>query len=259
MEFSVSSLSYPAARFGRMARLDREWGIEIFWEWGNEDWYKHMVPRLMEGRTGKFSIHGPMTVANFTDDLPEEKIFEEMKKPFDLYHRCGGSFYVLHTHGGSCVAPDATEAELAEKRAIATERIARFHEICRAEGVELMIENIGKTAAGKTVFDETAFLELFRQLPELKCLLDVGHAVLGDYDIGRVQKTLGHQLAAYHIHDNRGTTDDHLRIREGIIDWNAWKTHFHQYTPGAEVVLEYNDLADEAGYRQDVDWLRSAD
>ena len=254
MEFSVSALSYIGPKTKRMKRLSPEMGVEIFWDWGKEDFWKGVVPELMQGRTGKFSIHGPMMYVAFTDDAPTEKVFEALKKPFDLYHRCDSAFYVLHTHGG--IAPGATENTLLAKRQIAEERILRFQEICEAEGVQLVVENIGRNAEGKTVFDETAFIELFRRNPQLKCLLDVGHAVLGGYDISKVQQTLGSQLTAYHLHDNGGKADDHLRIRQGVIDWEAWKKNCFLYTPDAEIVLEYDGLTNEAVYHEDMEWIR---
>ena len=161
---------------------------------------------------------------------------------------------MLHTHGG--IALGMTEAALLDKRQLAEERILRFGEICEAEGVRLMVENLGRNAEGKTVFDETAFIDLFLRNPQLECLLDVGHAVLGGYDIGKVQQMLGHQLAAYHLHDNHGIADDHLRIRHGVIDWQAWKKNCFLYTPDAEIVLEYDGLCDESVYHEDMAWIR---
>ena len=257
MDFSVSTLSYSGPKLGRMQRLSKELGIEIFWDWGNEDFWKHWVPGVMDGRSGNFSIHGPMAYVAFTDDAPTEKVFEELKKPFDLYHRCDSKFYVLHTHSNNCVTAGMSDDALQRKRELAIERIAAFHEICQAEGVQLVIENIMRGADGKTVFDESEFLALFKNNRDLKCLLDTGHAVLADYDIGTVQKALGQQLIAYHLHDNRGKGDDHLRIREGVIDWQQWKENFCRYTPHAEIVLEYDDLADENIYHADIDWIRA--
>ena len=73
MEFSVSALSYIGPKTKRMKRLSPEMGVEIFWDWGNEDFWKGVVPELMQDRTGKFSIHGPMMYVAFTDDAPAEK------------------------------------------------------------------------------------------------------------------------------------------------------------------------------------------
>ena len=257
MEFSVSSLSYVGPKMPWMKRLDKEIGIEIFWDWGNEDFFKYIVPGLMEGRSGKFSIHGPMTHVAFTDDVPAERVFDELRKPFDLYHRCDSRFYVLHTHSNGCITPGMSDDELRKKRELAVERMYAFHEICKAEGVQLVIENIMKNPSGRTVFTEAEFLAIFQKNADLKCLLDTGHAILADYDIETVQRTLGQQLIAYHLHDNLGKKDDHLRIREGVTDWQQWKKNCCHYTPDAEIVLEYNDLTDENGYLEDICWIRS--
>ena len=257
MEFSVSTLSYSGPKMWLMKRLSKEFGIEIFWDWGNEDFWKEMVAKWMRQHTGSFSIHGPMTYVSFTDDVPSDVIFEKLKKPFDLYHCCNSKFYVLHTHDNGFLSAEVSDDGLLKKRDLAIERMVAFNEICKAEGVQLVIENIGKGKGGKTPFTESDFIALFRNNPDLKCLLDVGHAVLGDYDIGKVQKALGEQLVAYHLHDNRGKADNHLRIREGVIDWQQWKQNCYAYTPHAEIVLEYDHITDENVYLADMKWIQS--
>lgn len=257
MKYSVSSLSYVGPKMKWMSRLPLDLGIEIFWDWGAEDYYNALLPQLMQGRTGAFSIHGPMSYS-FADSCPDDVLFSQLMRPFDLYHRFNSQFYVLHTHTNLAISPDPSGEELQQKRERSVDRINRFDELCRKEGVQLVIENIGKRADGVTMFDEEAFLDLFRQNSHLRCLLDLGHAVLGDYDISRIQDQLQHRLMAYHVHDNRGTRDDHLRMGDGVIDWSAWVRNCRTSTPDAEVVFEYDGIPDEMIYDRDRNWIELA-
>lgn len=250
MNYSVSSLSYVGPRMDWMNRLPADFGIEIFWDYGDEEYYIRVLTELMHRRKGEFSIHGPMPL-DFAEACQDERLFERLKRPFGLYHRFDSKFYVLHTHTKFTLSSDPTEDELRRKLELSIARINRFDEICKSEGVQLVIENIGKRPDGVTLFDEDNFLNLFRQNPSLRCLLDVGHAVLGDYDIANIQRTLNKQIIAYHIHDNHGKSDEHIRMGKGVIDWNTWKECCWTYTPDAEIVFEYDGIPDETVYIED--------
>ncbi len=52
--------------------------------------------------------------------------------------------------------------------------------------------------------------------------LDTGHALLLGKDIRKSMATLGHRIAAFHIHDNNGIDDQHLAPYMGIGDWNGF-------------------------------------
>lgn len=250
MKYSVSSLSYVGPRMKWMNKLPEDFGIEIFWDYGDEEYYNGILAELMSERSGAFSIHGPMGVS-FADECADDKLYAHLVRPFGLYHRFDSKFYVLHTHTNLALSSNPTEDEIRRKRDVSIARINRFDEICRSEGVQLVIENIGKRADGETMFDEAAFLALFRQNEDLHCLLDLGHATIGDYDISNVQRALNSRLIAYHVHDNHGKTDDHIRMGKGVIDWNAWKEGCRTYTPEAEIVFEYDCVPDEAAYIED--------
>ena len=49
--------------------------------------------------------------------------------------------------------------------------------------------------------------------------LDFGHAFLGG-DVVDAVETVSGALVTTHVHDNRGTGDDHLVPFEGAIDWD---------------------------------------
>ncbi len=237
MKYSASSLSFPQGALTGLKNLDKRIGIEIFYEFASEDMWNHVLEAAMEGREGEFSIHSPMYFADigYTE---EKELFRELRTPFGLYHRFHGQFYVLHSQGEGHLPSD--EVERTELRKKVIRRIKDFSELCQEEGVTLVIENLFKGVPGP-LFDQNQYLELFEEAPKAKALIDVGHAVLGHYDILKIQKTLKERLIGYHIHDNDGIHDSHWRIEAegGVVDWKKFCLGVKEFTPEATLVMEY--------------------
>lgn len=237
MKYSASSLSFPLASARGMKNLDKRIGLEIFYEFASDDMWNHVLEVAMDGRDGEFSIHGPMYSANigYTE---ENELYRQLTAPFQLYHRFHGQFYVLHSQGEGYLPTN--EIERADLRKRITERIKKFSEICENEGVTLVIENLFQGIPGP-LFNQEEYLQLFVEVPKSKALIDVGHALLGKYDIYEVQKALKERLIGYHVHDNDGVHDSHWRMdaENGVVDWNKFCLGVKQYTPDATLVMEY--------------------
>lgn len=237
MKYSASSLSFPQGSIKRLKNLDKRIGIEIFYEFASEDMWNHVLEEAMDHREGEFSIHSPMFFADicFSD---EKELIRELVAPFKMYHRFHGQFYVLHSQGENVLPSD--ENERAQLRKKVTERIKLFSEICEYEGVTLAVENLYKGIPGP-LFNQEEYIQLFDEVPKAKALIDVGHAVLGHYDIYEVQKALTERLIGYHIHDNDGTRDLHWRMgaEDGVVDWEKFCEGAKLFTPNATLVMEY--------------------
>lgn len=80
------------------------------------------------------------------------------------------------------------------------DRITRVHNVCRENGVNVVLENICE--GGTSLFDQEQFLRIFEDIPTLDCLIDVGHALVTGYDISEMQRKLGGRINAYHLHNN---------------------------------------------------------
>ena len=195
---------------------------------------------------------GDAVAAEYCDlSLPgdTDKMFEELKRPFDIYHRYGGEFYVVHTFDHMTYPQDdAFEADC-RKRSI--ERLGKFNEICKENGVQMVAENIAFGGDERYLFTQDQFLEIFRQLPDLNCLIDLGHAALAEMDVYEMQKELKGRIKAYHIHDNNGKGDQHQRIYAGIRDWEQFAKGVAEFTPDATGVMEYWGYPDLNTYLED--------
>ena len=258
MEVSVSSLGFSGpAGFG-MSRLAPELGVEIFFEWGGETYWRLVLDTVMRGRKGPFSIHAPFQGRAVDMSLTEDEkwLFDYLREPFDLYHRYGAEGYVVHMNGPYPAEPTAQERTERLKRV--EDRLARFNDLCNREGVTMLVENLA-FSHGATLCGQKEFLEVFAHTPALNCIVDTGHAALAGIDIYEVQRTLGSRLKAYHVHDNDGRTDGHQRICSGVIDWQRFGEGARKYTPDANFVMEYNvgAVGATADYMADAERLRT--
>lgn len=241
MDISVSSLGFCGHAGFSMGKLANDIGIEIFYEWGGEKYWELAVKKAYEnGRTGTFSIHAP-----FQGDIVEmslvkdvNTLYDYLKEPFKLYHMFNGDGYVVHMNAP--YAKPCTPAEKVERLKLVEERLAKMNDICKKEGVTMLVENLAFGTNGYTLCEHADFMKIFENNKELNCIIDTGHAVLGGIDIFDVQKTLGSRLRAYHMHDNNGITDGHKRICTGVIDWEKFFEGARLYTPDANFVMEYN-------------------
>ncbi len=237
MNFTVSNCCFPADAILGMATLPPEFGIEIQIEYGTDYYWKCALSRLMKDRTGGLSIHGQFFDIDLSaEDLDEKELFDYYLWAFELYNRYGAEHFAIHPDG-KITAPK-TEAEIAQMRLRATDRIARVTELAKREGVNLLAENLRPKGYGM-VFDQNHFVELFDQIPDLNCLIDTGHMYLSGWDFHAVLSQLSNRIRSYHINDTFGLEDEHLPVGRGRIDWGAFFADYKKYTPNAEMVLEY--------------------
>jgi len=257
MEFSVSSLGFPGPFSIDMKHLAPDIGIEIFYEWGGEVFWDLMLKEALQNRTGSFSIHAPFQnqAIDLSVNEDEKWLFDYLRQPFRLYHKYHADGYVVHMNTPYPTEPTAQERSERLKRA--EDRLARFHDICKNEGVNMLVENLA-FSHGATLCDQADFLGIFERNPELDCIIDTGHAQLAKIDMLAVQQALGSRIKAYHIHDNDGKMDGHQRIRTGVIDWKRFAEGVRLYTPDANLVMEYNigEVPSVQGYAEDAEYLR---
>jgi sugar phosphate isomerase/epimerase len=102
---------------------------------------------------------------------------------------------------------------------------------------------IGTTIAVENIFEEepSTLVALFEAVgdPMLRHCFDVGHWNLFK-TVGMEQwfEALGGRIAEVHIHDNRGTRDDHAPPGEGAIDFEMFFRLMERYAPGAAYTIE---------------------
>ena len=249
MEYTISSLSFDYGKLKRLKDMPEDMGFEFFWDCGSEDCWRHTLEMLGLPEHHHLSIHSPYLFCDITQPGDTDKIFEELRRPFDFYHRYGARFYVVHTcdHLDDTLNPQEEE----DRRKLALERLGAFDEICRAEGVLMVAENVASRRDERHLFSHEQYLDIFRQLPQLHCLIDLGHAALMDYRLYELQEALRDRIVGYHLHDNDGTADTHKRMWMGTRDWDEFARGVAAFTPNATGVMEYYGFSDLADYLED--------
>lgn len=238
MEIAISNLSYQGLNIGAMRSIPKEIGIEIFSECGNDYYWTHWLPQLMDGRTGALSVHAPFQNLDLSNPAAE---FEEIRQTylwtFEICRKYGAKHCVCHPYGGSRPEHDAPE-RWAEARKCCLERVLCLNEEAKSYGVELLVENMPQR---RGLLDQAQFIQLFAPWEELNFLIDVGHANLQRWDMDQALRQLGPRIRAYHINDNLGDFDSHLHAWEGIFGWGPFFAGYVKYTPNAALVCEYNE------------------
>ena len=235
MNYSVSTCSFVKLKVKRLLTLPEDIGVEIMCEYGSTDYWNEFLTRFQATHSGRISVHSPFAFYDFAAPGDDQELFEHFKKYFDLYHKFDGEFYVLHAFNN--IDREEGEKRAGEYRTRTIERIAKFDEICAAEGVKLAVENTFGNPYN--LFTQDQWLDMFAQLPKLHSLIDVGHALVSGMDVAQLQKTLGSRIVGYHLHNNDGTRDAHNRLREGCMDWNQFAENAKLYTPDATGIIEY--------------------
>jgi len=234
MDIIVSHLPYLGCYINALHELPKEYGIEVFIEYGNDYFWKYTLKEMMEGRTGRLSIHAPFCQMNLASDKCNfEEVKETYKWTFDLCQKHNAIHCVCHPCAG---VPDDPDFVLEDGQKLALERVLELNSIANSMGVEMLVENMPYQ---KLVFQQEDFTRVFGGAPELNFLIDIGHAMLHKWDIPKLLKDLNSRIRAYHVHENYSDIDAHLKVGEGPLDWQKFFNDFKQYTPDARLVLEY--------------------
>ena len=209
MQFEVSDLLFPGFTKDAIKRLDKQYGIEFFYEFGKDYYWKQQVEEWGERA---LSIHAPCVALNLADSK-QKNYARVIEKTFAYAQKCKADFVVVHTN-------EAIEGDKELLQARVIRRLRQVMNLGKRYGVKVLIENVGLRTKNNVLFD-------------------TGHAHVNGWDIPAVVKALGERLAACHVHDNDGSGDAHLPVGQGDIDWKAYFGAVKKYAPQATQVFEY--------------------
>ena len=237
MAVYISNLYSQGLSCGSMQRIPSDIGIEIFCETGNDYYWHHLLPVLLKDRSVPLSLHGPFQRLDLSDPSAD---FEPMREAyiwaFELGKKFGAKDCVCHPYAGHRPKDDTAE-KIETAKETALNRILELNRLAEEYEIKLLVENMPETDG---LLDQQAFIDLFSPRSELSFLIDTGHAHLQQWDWELAFEKLGSRILGYHINDNKGDFDSHLKVGEGTIDWEHFFKGYLQYTPQANLVLEYN-------------------
>lgn len=238
MAIFVSNLAFQGLSCGIMRKIPSDIGIEVFCETGNDYYWNHLLPVLLDRRTVPLSLHGPFQRLDLSDpDADFEPMREAYLWAFELGQKFGAKDCVCHPYAGHRPADDTADARNKAKET-SLKRICELNDLSNKYGIQLLVENMPETDG---LLDQQGFIDLFSPCRELRFLIDTGHAHLQQWDWESALIRLGNRILGYHINDNKGDWDTHLKVGEGTIDWARFFEYYVKYTPEANLVLEYNE------------------
>lgn len=181
------------------------------------------------------SLHAPFgPAADITalDDTARWQAVQELKAAAEALRELGGRVLVVHPGGEVGANSSSVMARLRRS----ANSLIELHSHCRALGLTLAIEDmLPHLLAGRT----GDLLWLMEQLPDdgAGFCLDTGHSFLARELVQRIE-LFGPSLLQLHLHDNRGTFDDHLPPGEGAIDWPEVMASLHRVGFDGVLMLE---------------------
>lgn len=188
-------------------------------------------------------FHGPFLELEATSEPDSDAakyMLEAYRISFELCNLFNAPSIVMHTNQRTY--EDKEQAHLQEN---SRSMILKLGALARQAKVEMTVENVGFNYNHSMLFPEDDFIALIQSLPaDINCLVDLGHAILNDWDIERLIVTLGKRITAYHIHNNPGTRDLHRPLFESGMKYsrsqivNLFKA-MEKYSPDANWILEY--------------------
>lgn len=189
-------------------------------------------------------FHGPFFELEATSEPDSDAaryMIESYEVSFDLCNRFHAKSIVMHTNQRSF--EDSEQAHLQEN---SRNMILKLGELARQANVLMTVENVGFFYSHSVLFPEDDYIELIRSLPDdIGALIDIGHAILNDWDIERVVAALSSRIKSYHIHNNPGDRDSHRPLFESGMKYSRDQIvelfkAMEKYTPDTEWILEYS-------------------
>ncbi len=242
--------------FSLLAKIgDRSVGIELFPEWQSDAFNRLVAEYSGEFRQRPSSLHGPYygtehSKARGTGEYARSTAY--FRQTLALAGKLNSRYIVFHHN--NCRMEPAQRQQMID---IATENLRELRREAALVNVPLVIENAGVLPRGNMLFDEQQFIAMAENEPD-NILLDVGHAHINGWDLPHVMAKLAPKIVAYHVHNNYQRDDDHNRIGDGTLDFARFFAWYKEYTPEADIVLEYGRHCsrDTDGIIQDVAYIK---
>lgn len=198
-------------------------------------------------------FHGNYRVPLASDvEILRKTAIEYVKKEIDLAH-CFNSPVIIH--GGAIVEPRLINK--AKKIALDKylDSIQVLVEYGEAKNIDIYLENLSNYKDYKpfhyifTHADE--FEYIFSRITNVKFFLDIGHANICDGMPVEIIRKYHHKIVAMSFSNNDGKRDQHLRLKNGTIDYRQiisailacrWKGMIAFETRGISAVQSVYDL-----------------
>lgn len=177
-------------------------------------------------------VHAPFPIHLRGCEEANRRGLEYVKICIWICHECGCKKLVVHPffEGSMRLTPSTKEEEWETNIAFYKELIP----LLKQYGVICCLENMwGQDWRTKKIYmgvcsdmsETNRYIDALNEIAGETCFgfcLDIGHLTLLGLDSYAAIKTLGKRLVTLHIHDNGGTTDDHVIPFTGVTIWDRF-------------------------------------
>lgn len=261
MAILISTSMYHSGNFKNILHFAEKYkgmvGAEIFPrfdEAGFEKVFKECIPEL---KKIPISFHEPSFEIEHTAGLETGVHGKTIHRLSSLikYGSVLGSRYIVYHHN-NCVIPENMKDAYLKN---AQDNLFEVISLLLPYGIAVAIENTGTKSKNTMLLDEYEFIEQCRESVS-NVVIDLGHINTNGWDMKNVISSLKDKIISYHVHNNYGVEDEHNRIFDGTLDFNKFIECYNEFTPDADIVIEYNEgLADkEDEICEDIDYIIEA-
>lgn len=167
-----------------------------------------------------WQVHGPWRWP--PQDLTEEQLserMEKMKKSIYMSHLLGCKYWVVHPIMPFGIEDIGTGNEQATWD-MNVSFMSRLLETAVEYDVVICFENMPMRKFSMATPEKMLEFARLMNNEHFKICLDTGHvSVIKGLSVGDEVRRLGSEIKVFHIHDNRGSLDEHRFPYFGIIDW----------------------------------------
>lgn len=242
MKILISSLIRGMSNMEEVAREVDSWkesdiGVEIIAFTHDAGYWQRMVS-LLQQLSCPLSFHGPYIKTEGTAEdgsLEQDFLFTSYAQVIALAKQ----FHVSHIVYHMTQQTFESSKEIDDLRLQAMKNSCAVQKLGQADGVPVLIENLPCLKTRVPLFNNQQYFDYFSNDPMAQSIIDIGHANMMGLDLEQFLVTHGARVKAYHFHNNNGVLDEHNDIFHGTFDFDAFAPLFKEYTPNANIVLEY--------------------
>lgn len=202
----------------------------------------------------RLTVHAPIvqvSVADLESEVRERSV-ETLRRTIRAAYEMHAEVVVFHLSRRDPEAPAPTSWR-EDGILFAAEHVHSLGLIAAEMGIVLAVENVGFSArAADRDYSQLSRIIDQISLDNVGICFDVGHAHFHSSVCGGVDASaalFGPRVRHYHVHDNDGTADQHVRVGAGTVNYRLLLPAWTQGYKGviAMEVFNYNEANTEIG------------
>jgi sugar phosphate isomerase/epimerase len=179
----------------------------------------------------RFSVHTPFMGKDIlsADSAKKDESISDLHRSIELAHKYGAEYAVIH--------PGYKNEGISQGEIV---RVwSELLDFCEDMDIKGVIENL----THKSVLYRPEDLYRFKKaLKRSNFMLDLGHANV-EGNLGSFIDAI-RELSYFHLHDNAGDNDSHLKLGSGNINWDRFFSKVVQLKPETPLVVENMTIED---------------